>query len=159
MSVKERLGNVASEICKFVLPIRYDYLLGAGNAAAICTLSSDDLFKKISESERVMKNVAIMGRLLSENRGIDAMISFAQMHYKLNTIFVCGLEVKGHLAGQALVSLSSNGIDSAGRIIGALGPHPVLCSDKVAVENFRRQVRIVNVIGTTDFDTVSALVA
>jgi tetrahydromethanopterin S-methyltransferase subunit A len=46
-----------------------------------------------------MNTIAIAGRLLSENKGIDAIINFALEHPDLHGIIVCGEEVKGHRAG------------------------------------------------------------
>lgn len=37
-----------------------------------------------------MNKVLIAGRLLSENKGIDAMIAFAMKHPELKLILVCG---------------------------------------------------------------------
>jgi tetrahydromethanopterin S-methyltransferase subunit A len=102
--------------------------LGRGKELAICTLSSIGLLNKISKSD-IMDGVAIAGRLLSENRDIDAIIRFTLEHPDdLRRIIVCGKEVKGHRAGQALLTLARNGIDRDGKIIGALGPYPILKS-------------------------------
>jgi tetrahydromethanopterin S-methyltransferase subunit A len=103
-----------------------------------------------------MDKVAIAGRLLSENKGIDAIVAYAASHPDLKRIIVCGKEVKGHMAGQALLALHENGIDPAGRIIGARGPYPVLKSPKGQVEAFRRQVSLTDLTGVTD---ISRLVA
>lgn len=64
-----------------------------------------------------MNKVLIVGRLLSENKGIDAMITFAMSHPELKLILVCGKEVKGHRPGKTLLALASNGVDSSGRIL------------------------------------------
>ncbi len=106
-----------------------------------------------------MKRIAIAGRLLSENRGIDEMIAFTLKHPKLERIIICGREVKGHRAGQALVSLVSRGIDPNGRIIGAIGPYPFLQSSQSDVERFRKQVKIVDLIGTTEIRELSKLIS
>jgi tetrahydromethanopterin S-methyltransferase subunit A len=149
MAVRKKLDDAAGRICEAVLPIKHDYYLGRGKELAICTLSSIDLLKEISKSD-VMDRVAIAGRLLSENRGIDAMIRFALEHPDLRRIIVCGKEVRGHRAGQALLALARNGIDGDGRIIGALGPYPILKSPARDVDAFRRQVEIMDMIGTVD---------
>jgi tetrahydromethanopterin S-methyltransferase subunit A len=100
--------------------------------------------------------VAIAGRLLSENKGIDAIVQYASTHPELKRIIVCGKEVKGHMAGQALLALHKNGTDRDGRIIGARGPYPILESSRKQVEAFRRQVSITDLTGVTD---ISGLVA
>ena len=106
-----------------------------------------------------MERVAILGRLLSENKGIDSIVKFAAEHPDLQRIILCGKEVKGHRAGQALVSLSKNGTDLDGRIIGALGPYPTLHASRDLVDLFRKQVELVDLIGTTDAERVMKLVA
>lgn len=155
MTIKKKFDDAAGRVCEAILPIRHDYYLGKGKDLAICTLSSIGLLEEISESE-IMDRVAIAGRLLSENRGIDAMIRFVLEHPDLKRIIVCGREVRGHRAGQALLALARNGIDGKGRIIGALGPYPTLKSPVKDVEAFRRRVEIKDMIGTTDIEKLVA---
>jgi tetrahydromethanopterin S-methyltransferase subunit A len=150
----KRLEDAAGKLCQALLPIRYEYYLGAGNAVAICTLSSIDLLQMVSRSS-LMNKVLIAGRLLSENKGIDAIISFAIKHPELKRLILCGKEVKGHRAGQALLALTINGMDSFGRIIGADCPNPVLMSSPPEVEIFRHQVQIINLIGAVDIARIA----
>jgi tetrahydromethanopterin S-methyltransferase subunit A len=145
----KRLEDAAGKLCQALLPIKHEYYLGAGNAVAICTLSSIDLLETVSSSS-LMNTVLIAGRLLSENKGIDAIISFAIKQPELKRLLLCGKEVKGHRAGQALLALKISGMDSFGRIIGAVGPNPVLMSSPLDVEIFRHQVQIINLIGVVD---------
>jgi tetrahydromethanopterin S-methyltransferase subunit A len=150
----KRLGDAAGKLCQALLPIRHEYYLGAGNSVAVCTLSSIDLLETVSRSP-LMNKVLIAGRLLSENKGIDAIISFAIKHPELKRLILCGKEVKGHRAGQALLALTINGMDSFGTIIGALGPNPVLMSSPPDVEIFRHQLQIINLIGTVDIARIA----
>jgi tetrahydromethanopterin S-methyltransferase subunit A len=114
---------------------------------------------KISTSD-IMSRIVISGRLLSENKGIDAMINFMVEHPELRCIIVCGEEVKGHRAEQALLALAQNGVDPTGKIIGADAPYPTLKSPAYAIEAFRRQVQILDMIGIVNIDAISvALVA
>lgn len=151
-----KLEDGAGKLCKVLLPIKQEYYLGSGKLTAICTLSSFDLLDMISRSS-LMDRVLIAGRLLSENKGIDAIISFTVNHPELNRIILCGKEVKGHRAGQALLSLARNGIDTSGRIIGATGPNPILTRSAKDVEIFRRQVQIIDLIWTVDIDKIAQL--
>ena len=154
MLIMKRLEEVAGKICKALVPIKHEYYLGSGKAVAICTLSSIDLLETVSRSP-LMNKVLIAGRLLSENKGIDAIISFAIKHPELKRLILCGKEVKGHRAGQALLALTINGMDSFGTIIGALGPNPVLMSSPPDVEMFRHQVQIINLIGAVDIARIA----
>lgn len=153
--IRKKFDDAAGKVCEAVLPIKHEFYLGKGKELAICTLSSIDLLEKISKSD-VMGRVAIAGRLLSENRGIDAMIRFTLDHPDLRRIIVCGKEVKGHRAGQALLALGRNGVDRDGRIIGALGQYPTLKSPARDVETFRRQITILDMIGTIDIEKLVA---
>jgi tetrahydromethanopterin S-methyltransferase subunit A len=153
--IQKKFDDAAGKVCEAVLPIKHEYYLGRGKELAICTLSSIGLLEEISKSD-IMGRIAIAGRLLSENRGIDAMIRFTMDHPDLKRIIVCGKEVKGHRAGQALLALGRNGVDRGGRIIGALGPYPTLKSPARDIEAFRRQVAIVDRIGTVDIEKLVA---
>jgi len=155
MPIRKKLDDAAGKVCEAILPIKHDNYHGKGKELAICTLSSIGLLQEISKSD-VMDKIAIAGRLLSENRGIDAMIRFALEHPDLKHIIVCGKEVKGHRAGQALLALARNGVDKEGRIIGALGPYPMLKSPAKDVDAFRRQVEITDMVGTVDIEKLVA---
>ncbi len=155
MPTRKKFDDAAGKVCEAVLPIKHEYYLGRGKEQAICTLSSIDLLGEISKSD-LMGRVAIAGRLLSENRGIDTMIKFTLEHPNLRRIIVCGKEVKGHRAGQALLSLARKGIDSGGRIIGALAGYPTLESPVGDVDAFTRQVKVLDMIGTTDIEKLVA---
>ena len=150
----KRLDNAAGRLCKALLPIKHEYYLGAGKAVAICTLSSIDLLQTIGKSD-LINRILIAGRLLSENKGIDAIIDFTMKHPNLKQIIVCGKEVRGHRAGQALLALASNGMDSSGRIIGAVGPNPIVTLPQQDVDIFRHQVEINEMIGTVDIGKIA----
>jgi tetrahydromethanopterin S-methyltransferase subunit A len=156
MLTLKRLEDAAGKLCEALLPIKHKYHLGAGKGVAICTLSSIDLLETVSTSF-LMNKVLIAGRLLSENKGIDAIIAFAMKHPELNRLLICGNEVKGHRAGQALLALSINGVDSFGRIIGAVGPNPLVTSPRLDIEIFRHQVQIVDLIGVVDITKIAKM--
>jgi tetrahydromethanopterin S-methyltransferase subunit A len=136
---KRVFDNAIGKICKALLPIKHEYYIGKGKSVAICTLSSIDLLEEISTSN-IMNRILIVGRLLSENEGIDTIIKFVLDHTELHHIIICGKEVKGHQAGQALISLYKNGMNNDGGIIGAKGPYPLLRSSQKDIEEFRKQI-------------------
>jgi tetrahydromethanopterin S-methyltransferase subunit A len=150
----KRLDNAAGRLCKALLPIKDEYYFGAGKAVAICTLSSIDLLQTIRKSD-LMNRIVIAGRLLSENKGIDEIIAFTVKHPNLKRMIVCGKEVRGHRAGQALLALANNGMDSSGRIIGAVGPNPIVTLSQQDVDIFRHQVEINDMIGTVDIGKIA----
>ncbi len=157
MTLKRKFDDVAGRVCKALIPIKYDHFFeGKGRQVAICTLGSIDLLEELSKSA-VMDKIAIAGRLLSENKGIDSMIDYVSMNPELKRIVVCGKEVKGHMAGQALLSLHKNGIDAHGRIIGAEGPYPILMSSMEKVQGFRRQITITDMTGVVDIQRIGSV--
>ena len=58
--------------------------MGKGKSMAICTLGSIKLLFEISKSKDIMDGILIVGRLLSENKGIDAIIQFTIKNPELN---------------------------------------------------------------------------
>jgi tetrahydromethanopterin S-methyltransferase subunit A len=149
----KKLEDGVGMLCKVLLPVKQEYHLGAGKVSAICTLSSFELLDMISRSF-VMSKVLIAGRLLSENKGIDAIIAFTISHPELRRIILCGNEVRGHRAGQALLALLHNGVEPSGRIIGATGANPFVTQSQDDVEIFRRQVQIIDLIGIVNIDII-----
>jgi tetrahydromethanopterin S-methyltransferase subunit A len=137
---KRLFDDAVGKICEALIPLKHEYYIGKGKSVAICTLSSIDLLKEISNSVDIMNRILIVGRLLSENEGIDTIIKFVLDHTELHHIIICGKEVKGHQAGQALISLYKNGMNNDGRIIGAKGPYPLLRSSQKDIEEFRKQI-------------------
>ena len=152
---------MAGKICENLIPIKHEYHMGmGGKEIAICTLSSIHLLEDIYNTPEVMDKILVVGRLLSENKGIDTIIKFTLTHPELHYIIVCGKEVRGHQAGQALVSLYENGINynkTGGRIIvGAKGPNPVLASSWEEINTFRKQIiRVYNLIGISDIGKIT----
>ena len=148
------LGNWIGEICKIVLPINEEFYHGNPNTSiAICTLSSLDLLKKISSSE-LLNNVSIVGRLLSENKGIDSIINYVYQNKKIKKIIVCGKEVWGHKAGHSLFELYKNGINDKGRIINSNSPDPFLTVSKSQVNYFQTKITLINMINETNYNKI-----
>lgn len=117
--LKKKLEDVAGRICEVLIPIKHEYYMGQGKRIAICTLSNMHLLQSIARTDDIMNRILIVGRLLSENKGIDTLVRFTLKHPELRYIIVCGKDVKGHQSGQALLSLHKNGTDKDSRIIGA----------------------------------------
>jgi len=105
-----------------------------------------------------MENIAIVGRLLSENKGIDSIIRFVNSNHNIKTIIVCGEDVFGHNSGHSLLALHKNGIDLNGRIINSSSPDPILTVSQMEVTKFQNQVKIINKIGTSNLKEISKLV-
>jgi tetrahydromethanopterin S-methyltransferase subunit A len=149
------LGEKIGKLCKIILPIPEESYQGnLSSSIAVCTLSSIDLLKKLANSE-ILNHISIVGRLLSENKGIDSIIKYVYKNQKITTIIVCGKEVWGHKAGHSLFQLHKNGVDKNNRIINSTSPDPYLTVSKSQIQYFQNNITLVNLIAETDFATIS----
>jgi len=152
------LGNIFGEVCKTLFPIPEQVYFGnLKSHIAICVLSSIPLLKEIENSE-LMNNISLVGRLFSENKGIDSIIRHVNSNSNVKIIIICGKEGRGHKPGSSLIALYKNGVDGDGRIINSHSPDPFLTVSKIEVKKFQSRVRIINKIGITNFEEISSLV-
>ena len=104
---------------------------------------------------QILNHISIVGRLLSENKGIDIIIEYVNNNQKINTIIICGKEVWGHKAGHSLFQLHQNGIDKNDKIINSPSSDPFLNVSKSKIQYFQNNVRLVNMIDEIDFEVIS----
>ncbi len=148
------LGEQIGKLCKIILPIPEESYQGDINSSiAVCTLSSIDLLKKLANSE-ILNHISIVGRLLSENKGIDSIIKHVYKNQKITTIIVCGKEVWGHKAGHTLFQLHKHGVDKNNRIINSSSPDPYLTVSKSQIQYFQNNITLVNLINETDLKII-----
>ncbi len=149
------LGNIIGEICKVVLPIKQEFYPGNPDSEiAICTLASISLLDDLKDSG-ILTKVAIIGRLFTENKGIDSMIQYVNENKKIKKIILCGKEVWGHKSGHSLLQLHKNGIDKNFRIINSVSPDPFLTVSKDMVKYFQNNITIIDLIGETNLEIIS----
>ncbi|MDH7507507.1 MAG: tetrahydromethanopterin S-methyltransferase subunit A, partial [Candidatus Thermoplasmatota archaeon] len=97
------------------------------------------------------KNVAIFGHLKTENIGIEKIVANVISNPNIRYLVICGDEIKGHRSGSSLIALNKNGINDQNRIIDAPGAIPYIENlNKEAVERFRKQIEIIDLIGVND---------
>lgn len=151
----DKIGEIIGDICKIVLPIKEEFYLGNPSSdTAICTLGSIRLLSEMKDSE-ILGTVAIIGRLFSENKGIDAMVRFVNnQNQNIRRIIICGKEVWGHKAGHSLIQLHEKGVDQNKRIIGSSSPDPYLTVTESEIEYFQKKIQLVNLIGETRLDKI-----
>jgi len=154
--IYKKIENSIGELCKYLIPIKHEYYLGRGSRVAICTLSSIKLLIEISNDTKVMNNVAIVGRLLSENKGIDKIIKYCLTNEELVHLIVCGKDARGHRAGDALIALSNNGVTKEGKIIMSKSPCPHIMSTYEEVQSFRNRIIIHNLIEETNLSSITS---
>ena len=148
------IGEAIGELCKVLLPINEEFYLGNSDSSiAICTLSSIDLLKNFTNSE-ILNQISIVGRLLSENKGIDSIIKYVNKNPKVDTIIVCGKEVWGHKSGHSLFQLHKNGTDQNNRIINSTSPDPFLTVSKSEIKYFQDNVNLIDLINVTEFELI-----
>ncbi len=149
------LGEAIGKFCKTILPIPEEFYTGNPDSSiAVCRLSSIDLLKKFTNSE-IFNDICIVGRLLSENKGIDSIIEYVNKHQKIKIIIVCGKEVWGHKSGHSLFQLHKNGIDKNNRIINSTSPDPFLSISKSKIQYFQHNITLVNLINEINFEKIS----
>lgn len=105
-----------------------------------------------------MNKIGLVARLLSENKGIDELIRYVARHPELDTIIVCGKEVLGHKAGHALFCAHKYGTDDQNRIINSVSPEPVLSVSKTEIQQFQRQITLIDKIGLTTLEELYSFV-
>jgi tetrahydromethanopterin S-methyltransferase subunit A len=150
-----KLGDTIGKICEVLLPIPEEFYIGNYNSSiCICTLSSIKLLKEIKNS-KIIDNVAIVGRLFTENRGIDSIIKYINQNKKIKTIIVCGKDVWGHKSGHSLFELYKNGIDNNNRIINSTSPDPFLTVSESEIKYFQKQITLVNLINETNIELIN----
>ena len=149
-----KLGDTIGKICEVLLPIPEEFYIGNDNSSiCICTLSSIKLLKEIKNSE-IINKVAIVGRLFTENKGIDSIIKYVNQNKKIKSIIVCGKEVWGHKSGHSLFELHKNGVDDNNRIINSTSPDPFLTVSESEIKYFQKEITLVNLIDKTNMKLI-----
>ena len=149
-----KLSDAIGKLCEVLLPIPEEFYIGNTNSSiCVCTLSSIKLLKELQNSQ-IFENVAIAGRLFTENKGIDTIIKYVNQNKKIKTIIVCGKEVWGHKSGHSLFQLHQNGVDKNNRIINLTSPEPILTVSNSQIQYFQKEIILVNLINETNLQSI-----
>ena len=135
-------------------PLEGRYKIGNKNSPiAVCTNAS------IDEIKLDLKKIAIIGKCVTENIGIEKIIQNTVSNPNIRYLVLCGRDSKGHFVAQAIESLIKNGVDKEKRIIGAKGNMPYLknLDDKV-IETFQNQIKTINLIGETSPSKIERII-
>lgn len=132
--------------------IKGEYTVGdPKSCVAVVTLGSH-----LDENKIVDAGAAIVGICKTENIGIEKMVANILANPNIRFLIVCGAEVTGHLTGDAIINLHKNGVQN-NRIVGAKGAIPYIENlPEEAIDRFRKQIEIVNIIGTEDLGSITA---
>jgi tetrahydromethanopterin S-methyltransferase subunit A len=128
-------------------PLVGDVVFGSPESpVAVCTLASRSLLPSLAGRPEI----AIAGRVYTENVGVERMIQNVVANPRLRVLLLCGRE-SSHRVGQTILSLHENGLDAEKRVIGAGSPEPFLPNLRAdELRAFRERVRIVDLIGELD---------
>ncbi|MFN2195682.1 MAG: DUF4346 domain-containing protein [Anaerolineales bacterium] len=140
-------------------PVVGEYVvLDPSAPVAVTTLASADF--SIQLADQRIPGLAIVGKLETENIGIDKIIKNTIANPKLRFLIVAGTEPKGHLSGQTLLALAENGVDENRRVIGSKGKRPVLRNvTQMEIEAFRQQIQVFDLIDCECIDCVQDKIA
>jgi tetrahydromethanopterin S-methyltransferase subunit A len=142
------------------LPGDFTVLDSAGHVA-VCALTSKELVESVVEAHP--GGVAVVGTLYTENLGIERIITNVLANPNITTLLVCGVDSEqriGHLPGQTFLNLVENGVDARGRIIDAKGRRPIIKNvSHAAIELFRKEIRILDLVGEEDVGAVMKALA
>jgi len=138
-------------------PAAGEYCIGDARASvAVCTLSSRDLIEPVSK----LPGVAIAGRLITVNLGIEQMVTNVVDNPRIRALVLCGKDSPVFHTAQAIRALADNGVTAERRIIGAQGHWPVLRNLSAAqIARFREQVLMVDAVGNSDLAVLAHRVA
>ena len=151
--IKFRLEQAAGVVCKVIYPIPVSSFKGKGKEVAICTLSSMALLKKIS-NDAIMDKLLIVGRLFSENKGIEQLIQFCTTSPAMRYLILCGKDTNGHYPADALMNLMHFGLDEQKKIIGTKAPYPFIRCNPKLVNKFREQIKLIDMRECSDMDKI-----
>ncbi len=139
-------------------PLPGEYVvLDEGGCGAVCTLADETLYDALRQAP--LAGVALVGMMNTENLGIERLVRNVVASPRLRWLLVCGKDSRGHRAGECLVALAVNGVDSEMRIVGATGKRARLVNlSSEEAEAFRRGIKVIPKIGLNDIGEIRRLV-
>lgn len=126
-----------------------------GGEFTVCTLAGNTAVVLLNIDYIPPENVAVYGPLKTENIGIEKIVANVISNPNIRFLVICGEEIRGHRSGESLVCLNKHGLDEKNRIKKAPGAIPFIENlDKDAINRFQKQIKIVDLIGTTHKKTI-----
>ncbi|MAG37155.1 MAG: hypothetical protein CL878_13055, partial [Dehalococcoidia bacterium] len=121
-------------------------------SVAICTLASESLMDELALA--VPSGVAIVGRVFTENFGVEKVVTNIVANPHLRTLLLCGTESR-HQVGGTLLALQEHGRDDEGRVLGSESPQPIVRSlSDDAIRIYREKLTIVDLRGEQSQEAV-----
>jgi tetrahydromethanopterin S-methyltransferase subunit A len=123
-----------------------------GRSVAVCTLASSDLVDEIGARDEI----AIVGRLYTLNLGLEKLVWNVVSNPAIRFLVLCGDDTPSQIS-QGIVNLHTRGVDAEHRIPDVRGYQPFVYNlTDAEVAAFQQQVELVDLIGTTDVETILA---
>jgi tetrahydromethanopterin S-methyltransferase subunit A len=137
------------------------YLRGNDSSpVAVSIVLNNDADKVPPEIEKLVRagvesGAALSGTVQTENIGFEKLVCNIVANTNIRYLVLGGPESEGHLTGDALKALFSNGVDEKKRIIGTDAPHPFLFNLPMEfIERFRKQVTLIDLQFNADPDII-----
>ncbi len=128
---------------------------GPSCPVAVSTLGSVALAETLVSKRP--KELCIIGKTETENIGIDKVIKNTITNLTIRFLILAGKDSEGHQSGRTLHALSENGVDENMKVIGSPSHRPFLRNvTREEVDAFRKQVKVVDMIGCEDSDRIIA---
>ena len=122
---------------------------------AVCTCGSH-----LHNSDLIKAGAALAGPCKTENIGIEKMVANVISNPNIRYVVITGMEVKGHITGQAVEAFLKDGIDKEGRIVGAKGAIPFIQNlNEESIERVKQQVQPIVMMDTEDMGAIKAKIA
>jgi len=131
----------------------FSFCEGESCPVAVSTLASLELTEKLAH--RRPRELCIVGKTETENIGIDKVVRNIVTNPTIRFLLLVGRDPKGHHSGRTLLALWENGVDENMKVVGSPGRRPILRNvTREEVEAFRKQVRVVDMIGCEDEEKI-----
>ncbi len=128
---------------------------GPSCPVAVSTLGSIVLAETLASNRP--KELCIVGKTETENIGVDKVIKNTVTNPTIRFLILAGKDSDGHQSGRTLHALSENGVDEKMKVIGSPSHRPFLRNvTREEVDAFRKQVRVVDMIGCEDSGRIIA---
>jgi tetrahydromethanopterin S-methyltransferase subunit A len=127
---------------------------------AVTIILNCDADKIPAELEKLVRagiesGAALSGTVQTENIGFEKIVCNVVANPNIRYLVLGGPESEGHLTGEALKALISNGVDEKKRIIGTNAPHPFLFNLPTGfIERLRKQVTLIDLQFEGDPDLI-----
>lgn len=131
----------------------FNFCEGSICPVAVSTLASVSLSEALAKMRP--KGLCIVGKTETENIGIDKIIKNTITNTAIRYLIIAGQDPQGHHSGKTLLLLAEKGVNEDMRVIESPGRRPVLRNVSLSeVEFFRKQVRLINMIGCEDTNMI-----